>query len=130
MPANDRWDLIRRLMFKTRWYVKKPLGFKWLIYEGKALRIGPERSPAQTVPTNARFQQTDITKDSSAKLSEPSPMILLSEVYSDGTRRGTINRFLMFNYSRRTASVVYWSEFLATDTEVSGSIPGTTRFSE
>ena len=29
-----------------------------------------------------------------------------------------------------TASVVYWSEFLATDTEVSGSIPGTTRFSE
>ena len=29
-----------------------------------------------------------------------------------------------------TASVVYWSEFLATDTEVSGSIPGATRFSE
>jgi len=30
----------------------------------------------------------------------------------------------------RTASVVYWSEFLATDTEVPGSIPGATRFSE
>jgi len=29
-----------------------------------------------------------------------------------------------------TASVVYWSEFLATDTEVPGSIPGATRFSE
>jgi len=27
-------------------------------------------------------------------------------------------------------SVVYWSEFLATDTEVPGSIPGATRFSE
>ena len=30
----------------------------------------------------------------------------------------------------RTASVVQWSEFLATDTEVSGSNPGATRFSE
>ena len=30
----------------------------------------------------------------------------------------------------KTASVVEWSEFLATDTEVSGSIPGATRFSE
>ena len=29
-----------------------------------------------------------------------------------------------------TASVVQWSEFLATYTEVSGSIPGATRFSE
>ena len=29
-----------------------------------------------------------------------------------------------------TASVVYWSEFLATDTEVPGSIPGATRFCE
>jgi hypothetical protein len=29
-----------------------------------------------------------------------------------------------------TASVVKWSEFLATDPEVSGSIPGATRFSE
>ena len=27
-----------------------------------------------------------------------------------------------------TASVVEWSEFLATDTEVPGSIPGATRF--
>jgi hypothetical protein len=29
-----------------------------------------------------------------------------------------------------TASVVLWSEFLATDPEVPGSIPGATRFSE
>jgi hypothetical protein len=29
-----------------------------------------------------------------------------------------------------TTSVVYWTEFLATDPEVPGSIPGATRFSE
>jgi hypothetical protein len=29
-----------------------------------------------------------------------------------------------------TASVVYWPEFLAANTEVPGSIPGATRFSE
>jgi hypothetical protein len=29
-----------------------------------------------------------------------------------------------------TASVVQWSEFLATDPEVLGSIPGSSRFSE
>jgi hypothetical protein len=29
-----------------------------------------------------------------------------------------------------TASVVSWSEFVATNTEVPGSIPGATRFSE
>jgi hypothetical protein len=29
-----------------------------------------------------------------------------------------------------TASVVWWSEFLATDPEVPGLIPGATRFSE
>jgi hypothetical protein len=29
-----------------------------------------------------------------------------------------------------TASVVLWSEFLATDPEVPGSIPGASRFSE
>jgi hypothetical protein len=29
-----------------------------------------------------------------------------------------------------TASVVWWLEFLATDPEVPGSIPGDTRFSE
>ena len=29
-----------------------------------------------------------------------------------------------------TSSVVQWSGFLATDAEVSGSIPGATRFSE
>jgi hypothetical protein len=27
-------------------------------------------------------------------------------------------------------SMVWWSEFLATDTEILGSIPGATRFSE
>jgi hypothetical protein len=30
----------------------------------------------------------------------------------------------------KTASMVQWSEFLATDPEVLGSIPGPTRFSE
>jgi hypothetical protein len=33
-------------------------------------------------------------------------------------------------YISVTASVVYWSEFLATDPEDPGSIPGATRFSE
>ena len=37
--------------------------------------------------------------------------------------------YALFNLSK-TASVVQWSEFLATDTEVSGSILGATRFSE
>ena len=37
---------------------------------------------------------------------------------------------LCFMYPDMTASVVYWSEFLGTDTEVSGSISGSTRFSE
>jgi hypothetical protein len=32
--------------------------------------------------------------------------------------------------SSMTASVVYWTEFLATDLEVLDSIPGATRFSE
>jgi len=36
----------------------------------------------------------------------------------------------IYIYIYMTASVVYWSEFLATDTEVPGSIPGATRFSE
>jgi hypothetical protein len=34
------------------------------------------------------------------------------------------------NYKIRTASVVWWSEFLATDPVVPGSIPDATRFSE
>ena len=38
--------------------------------------------------------------------------------------------FLSCTYLIMTASVVQWSEFLATYTEVSGSIPGATRFSE
>jgi hypothetical protein len=29
-----------------------------------------------------------------------------------------------------TASVIYWSEFLATDPEIPGSTPGATRYSE
>jgi len=38
--------------------------------------------------------------------------------------------YIMLCYIILTASVVQWSEFLATDTEVPGSIPGATRFSE
>ena len=37
---------------------------------------------------------------------------------------------MVTSHAKVTASVVQWSEFLATDTEVSGSIPGATRFSE
>jgi hypothetical protein len=37
--------------------------------------------------------------------------------------------FLLRNFSW-TANVVKWSEFLATDSEVPGSIPDSTRFSE
>jgi hypothetical protein len=33
-------------------------------------------------------------------------------------------------YLEGTTSVVYWPEFLTTDPEVLGSIPGATRFSE
>jgi hypothetical protein len=36
----------------------------------------------------------------------------------------------MYIMNYMTASVVYWSEFLATDPEVPGSIPGATRFSK
>jgi len=75
-------------------------GFKGLIYERKTFRVTPERSTVQTVRPIARLQQTDITQDSSAKLSEHSPMNLLSEDYSDGTRSGTIKRLLVvFSYS-------------------------------
>jgi hypothetical protein len=34
------------------------------------------------------------------------------------------------SYDLKTFSVVWWSEFLATDPEVPGSISGATRFSE
>jgi hypothetical protein len=34
------------------------------------------------------------------------------------------------NYVEMAASAVLWSEFLATDPELPGSIPGATRFSE
>jgi hypothetical protein len=36
----------------------------------------------------------------------------------------------MYYLRLETASVVYWSEFLATDPEVPGPIPGPTIFSE
>jgi hypothetical protein len=40
------------------------------------------------------------------------------------------NLICFYLYIRTTASEIYWSEFLATDIEVPGSIPGATRFSE
>jgi hypothetical protein len=45
---------------------------------------------------------------------------------------GSVTHLLIFIKigSDMTASVVLWSEFLATDPEVPGSIPGATRFSE
>jgi hypothetical protein len=42
----------------------------------------------------------------------------------------TLLSTLQFVIHKETASVVYWSEFLATDPEVPGSIFGATRFSE
>jgi hypothetical protein len=36
----------------------------------------------------------------------------------------------MYETKERTASVVWWPEFLATDPEVLGSIPGASRFSD
>jgi hypothetical protein len=36
----------------------------------------------------------------------------------------------MFTSKKYTVSVVYWSEFLTTDPEIPGSIPGATTFSE
>jgi hypothetical protein len=44
-----------------------------------------------------------------------------------------IKKYFLFTVGsvrRVTASVVWWSEFLATDPEVPGSIHGATRFSE
>jgi hypothetical protein len=38
--------------------------------------------------------------------------------------------FMTLSVARLTASVVQWSEFLATDPQVPGSIPGPTRFSD
>jgi hypothetical protein len=39
-------------------------------------------------------------------------------------------QFVSSSYAGGTTSVVYWSQLLATDPEVPGSIPDTTRFSE
>jgi hypothetical protein len=41
-----------------------------------------------------------------------------------------IYNFILLLLNIMTTSVVWWSEFLATDPEVPGSIPGATRFSE
>ena len=54
-------------------------------------------------------------------------MIKKGFLYKSHAPRLEINITLRFFW---TASGVYWSEFLATDTEVLVSIPGATRFSE
>jgi hypothetical protein len=41
-----------------------------------------------------------------------------------------LNKYYIFKIRMCTASVVLWSEFLATDTYVPGSIPGAFTFSE
>jgi hypothetical protein len=41
-----------------------------------------------------------------------------------------LRHVLSWNRSLSTASVVWWSKFLATDPKVPGSIPGSTRFSK
>ena len=40
------------------------------------------------------------------------------------------NYFILVHFSFLIYCLLKWSEFLATDTEVPGSIPGATRFSE
>jgi hypothetical protein len=45
-------------------------------------------------------------------------------------RRGRQNAFYIILILLMTVSVVWWSEFLATDAEILSSIPGAARFSE
>jgi hypothetical protein len=40
------------------------------------------------------------------------------------------NVIIQISVDENRPPVIYWSEFLATDPEVPGSIPGATRFSE
>jgi hypothetical protein len=60
-----------------------------------------------------------------------SPKTLISITIISNTVMTRISdlRFRFCFNGKVTASVVSWSEFLATDTEVPGSIPGATRFS-
>jgi hypothetical protein len=58
----------------------------------------------------------------------------LSRLHFDDQRKQYVSVYYVsdwnFFISLRTASAVKWSEFLAPDPEVPGSIPGATRFSE
>ena len=52
-------------------------------------------------------------------------------LYYNNPKRCSCAQSILFYFTAAlTASVVQWSEFLATDAEVSGPIPGATRFSE
>jgi hypothetical protein len=54
---------------------------------------------------------------------------LYSEIRVNNNDNKPIPYLLTILHTKSAAAVVYWSEFLATDPEVSGSIPGATRFS-
>jgi hypothetical protein len=53
-------------------------------------------------------------------------------VYEKDTQVNVQDWFILLKFKNlvhiRTVSVVWWSEFLTTDAEVPGSIPGDTRF--
>jgi hypothetical protein len=51
-------------------------------------------------------------------------------ILQDNTDENLINNNFPLLEVSLTSSVIQWSEFLATDTEVPGSIPGATTFSE
>jgi hypothetical protein len=53
-----------------------------------------------------------------------------ARTHSKANKHGILDVRKMVLQPRWTASLVQWSEFLATDPEVLGSIPGATRFSE
>ena len=84
------------------------------------------------LPSNtASRQQTKICAASNKMNADQS-----SHMYHTGYNRWKqlsgqkVQNYFLKYVSEWTASVVQWSEFLATDTEVSGSIPEATRFSE
>ena len=54
----------------------------------------------------------------------------LTHIQTHNDVSNTTKLYYVYYCTRVTASVVQWSGFLATDTEISGSIPGATRFSE
>jgi hypothetical protein len=62
------------------------------------------------------------------RLSQPQGHITTGRI--SYIEKNVLTHLIYVNTSIRTASMVYWSQFLATYLEVLGLIPGTARFSE